>query len=153
VAADTISRAAGAEPGFAGRLSRIGIRPLNSFFNHFSAHPASVLILTAAGLYATLAAMAALYGYSHGYPFFPLLVAAIFLGFPLVTLLVAIASRHHPGTSVAAAQYHLSAPMATRGPAHPVADAFTGPPSGAAASSDTQGAAASATDTFVRRPA
>lgn len=40
-----------------------------------------------------LSACVALYGSSRGYPFFPLFVCGIFLGFPLVLLVVTVAPR------------------------------------------------------------
>lgn len=55
---------------------------------------ARVEILIAAGaiLWLGFAAMTAGYGREQGYPFVPLFIAAVFLGFPLVLLVVAIAA-------------------------------------------------------------
>jgi hypothetical protein len=55
--------------------------------------------LVAAALFVVwlgLAAATAEYGARRGYPFFPLFVASTFLGFPVVLLVVGIASRHLP---------------------------------------------------------
>ena len=53
---------------------------------------ARIEIIVGAGLvlWQALAAMAAGYGRGKSYPFFPLFVAAVFLGFPIVLLAVAI---------------------------------------------------------------
>ena len=43
-------------------------------------------------VYVASSAMVAFYGRQSGYPFFPLFVAAIFLGFPVVLLVITIAA-------------------------------------------------------------
>jgi hypothetical protein len=53
------------------------------------AAPAAI-ILGAVIVWLALAAMAATYGYSHGYPFWPLFLAGVFLSWALVLLAVAI---------------------------------------------------------------
>lgn len=53
-------------------------------------------VIAAVAIWLALAATAADYGRHHGYPFFPLFVCGACIGFPLVLLTVAIASRHQP---------------------------------------------------------
>lgn len=53
--------------------------------------------LLAAGIaWTVMALMTATYGRDHNYPWFPLFLAALFVGFPVVLLVVAIGSRHNP---------------------------------------------------------
>lgn len=54
------------------------------------------LIVALAAVWVILNAATAFYGKAFGYPFFPLFVAGLVLGFPVVLLVVAIASRHRP---------------------------------------------------------
>ena len=52
------------------------------------------VVIGIAFVYLVLNVAVADYGRSHGYPFLPLLIAGLFIGFPFVLLAVAIASRH-----------------------------------------------------------
>lgn len=54
------------------------------------------LIVVGVVIWLVLALMVAAYGGGFGYPFFPLFVSAVFLGFPLVLLAVTIAAARRP---------------------------------------------------------
>jgi hypothetical protein len=54
-------------------------------------------VLIGAGIADAVAALlVAAYGHDFGYPAFPLFLASLFIGFPIVLLVVAIGSRHGP---------------------------------------------------------
>ena len=55
-----------------------------------------IAIGCAALVYLIVAVVVAGYGQGKGYPFFPLFVASMFMGFPLVLLVVTIAAGRRP---------------------------------------------------------
>jgi peptidoglycan/LPS O-acetylase OafA/YrhL len=83
---------------------------------NMSAHEIHNLVIAGALIWTVLAILVAMYATMKGYPGFPIFLAAVFLGFPLVLLAVTVAAgpRREPAPEPAPAR-HEPPVLATRG--------------------------------------